>query len=60
MLKVHILSTCTHCNGEAYQPVCETEDCQGHKYIRYAPCPNCEGSGNEPMWVCRSFTDWAT
>ena len=51
MLKVHILDTCSHCNGEAYQPVGEAEDSQGHKYTRHIPCPFCEGSGNEPKWV---------
>jgi len=51
MFKVHILGTCSHCNGEAYQPVGEAEDTQGHKYTRYVPCPICEGSGNEPKWV---------
>jgi hypothetical protein len=43
MLKVHILSICSHCNGEAYQPIGEAEDCQGRKYIQHAPCPFCEG-----------------
>jgi DnaJ-class molecular chaperone len=57
MLKVHILNTCSHCNGEAYQPVSEAEDCQGHKYTRYVPCPICEGSGNEPKWI--SLEDFA-
>jgi hypothetical protein len=51
MHKVHILSTCSHCEDEAFQSVGEAEDCQGHKYIRYTPCPICEGSGNEPKWV---------
>jgi hypothetical protein len=51
MLKVHILDTCSHCNGEAYQPICEAEDSQGHKYTRYPPCPIYEGSGNEPKWI---------
>jgi DnaJ-class molecular chaperone len=51
MLKVHILSICSHCNGEAYQPIGEAEDCQGRKYIQHAPCPFCEGSGYEPQWV---------
>jgi hypothetical protein len=51
MLKVHILATCSHCNGEAYQPIGEAEDCHGHKYTRYVPCPICEGSGNESIWV---------
>lgn len=51
MLKVHILDTCSHCNGEAYLPMGESEDNQGHKYTRYIPCPTCEGSGNDPKWV---------
>jgi hypothetical protein len=51
MLKVHILSICFQCNGKAYVPIGEAEDCQGHKYSRYAPCPHCEGSGNESKWV---------
>jgi hypothetical protein len=28
MFKVHILVTCSHCNGEAYQPIGEAEDSQ--------------------------------
>ena len=51
MLKVHILASCSHCNGEAYQPIGEAEDCQSQKYTRYAPCPVCEGTGNEPKWI---------
>jgi DnaJ-class molecular chaperone len=57
MLKVHILSLCSYCNGEAYMPMGEAEDCQGHKYTRYIPCPQCEGSGNEAKWV--SLEDFA-
>jgi hypothetical protein len=34
MLKVHILSICSYCNGKAYVPMGEAKDCQGHKY----PC----------------------
>jgi hypothetical protein len=51
MLKVRILATCSHCHGEAYQPVGRAEDGQGHTYIRHIPCPACEGSGNEPKWI---------
>jgi hypothetical protein len=51
MLKVHVLASCSHCNGEAYQPVGEAEDSQGHKYVCHIPCPVCEGSGNEPKWI---------
>jgi hypothetical protein len=57
MLKVHILSICSNCNGEAYLPMGEAEDCQGHKYSRHIPCPSCEGSGNESKWV--SLEDFA-
>jgi hypothetical protein len=45
MLKVRILSI-----GEA-------EDHMGRKYTRYAPCPMCEGSGNQSTWV--SLNDFA-
>jgi hypothetical protein len=51
MLKVHILATCSHCGGEAYLPISEAEDSQGHKYVRHIPCTFCEGSGNEPKWI---------
>ena len=44
MIKVQVLTHCEHCNGEAYLPIGEAEDCQGHKYTRDAPCPMCEGS----------------
>ncbi len=51
MIKVQVLTQCEHCNGEAYVPTGEAEDCQGHKYIRHIPCPMCEGSGNLPRWI---------
>jgi hypothetical protein len=51
MIKVHILSTCTHCNGEAYLPCGEGEDADGRKYVRHIPCPMCDGSGMQPRWV---------
>lgn len=51
MLKIRVQVTCSHCHGEAYQPIGEAEDCQGHKYIRHISCPFCEGSGNEAKWV---------
>jgi DnaJ-class molecular chaperone len=51
MIKVQVLAQCEHCNGEAYVPMGEAEDCQGHKYTRYIPCPMCDGSGNKPKWV---------
>lgn len=51
MLKVHVLAPCSHCDGKAYLPMGETEDCHGHKYILHIPCLYCEGSGNEPKWI---------
>lgn len=51
MLKIHILAPCSHCNGEAFLPMGEAEDCQGRKYIRHTPCPTCVGSGNESKWI---------
>ena len=43
MTKVHILTTCAACNGQAYVPIGEAEDYKGRKYTRYRPCPGCEG-----------------
>ena len=51
MLKVHILTTCEHCNGVAYLPIGEGEDYEGRTYTRFAPSPICEGSGQQPKWV---------
>jgi hypothetical protein len=46
MIKVQVLTQCEHCNGEAYVPIGEAEDCQGHKYTVLS-LPNVRGS-NEP------------
>jgi len=51
MIKVQILTQCDHCHGQAYLPIGEGEDYHGQKYTRYAPCPECEGSGMCPKWV---------
>ena len=51
MLKVHILNKCEHCQGQAYLPNGEGEDYKGRKYTRFAPCPMCEGSGNQAGWI---------
>ncbi len=37
MLKVHILATCSHCNGESYQPISEVEYSQWHNLIIAIP-----------------------
>ena len=49
--KIHVLLKCEHCQGKAYLPEGEAEDYMGRKYIRYKPCPRCEGSGMAPKWV---------
>jgi len=51
MFKVHILTQCERCNGKAYLPAGEAEDYKGEKYMRYQPCPYCEGSGNQERWI---------
>lgn len=51
MDKVRILTSCDRCGGQAYLPTGEGEDYKGRKYTRFAPCPVCEGSGNQPKWV---------
>ncbi len=51
MFKVRVLAKCQHCNGEAYLPIEECEDSRGKTYMRYAPCPTCDGSGNQPQWI---------
>ena len=51
MIKVQVLTQCEHCSGDAYLPMGEAEDCQGHTYTRHVPCPMCAGSGNEPKWI---------
>jgi DnaJ-class molecular chaperone len=37
MIKVQVLTQCEHCNGKAYVPIDEAENCQGHKYTRMSP-----------------------
>jgi hypothetical protein len=51
MIKVQILIPCEHCQGDAYMPVGEAISSTGEPYIRYLPCPACQGSGMQPKWV---------
>ncbi len=51
MIKVHILTTSSHCNGEAYLPIGQEINAQGKPYTRHVSCPTCEGSGLAPKWV---------
>ena len=49
--KIHVLLKCEKCQGKAYLPEGEAEDYMGRKYIRYKPCPRCQGSGMVAKWV---------
>ena len=51
MEKFRILSKCEYCQGKAYLPEGEAEDYLGRKYVRYKPCPRCQGSGMVAKWV---------
>lgn len=51
MDKFRILSKCECCQGKAYLPQGEAEDYMGRKYVRYKPCPRCQGSGMAAKWV---------
>ncbi len=55
-IKVQILTCCKACDGQAYLPVGPAMNSKGEPYIRYAPCQQCEGSGEAPRWV--SLTDF--
>ena len=58
MVKIQILTTCDHCDGEAYLPASEEVNAKGEPYTRYLPCPYCEGTGQRPKWVnLRDFVD---
>jgi len=45
MIKVHTLTTCKHCNGEAYVPAGEAESYNGDRYTSYQPCLQHNGNG---------------
>ncbi|MFC2053482.1 hypothetical protein ACFLV7_04170 [Chloroflexota bacterium] len=51
MIKVQILTKCTHCNGAAHLPVGVEEDHNGERYMVHRPCPVCQGSGNMVKWI---------
>ena len=58
MIKVHILTRCEHCDGEAYLPIGEAVSYTGEMYMRYEPCPMCQGSGNQAKWMgLRDFVE---
>lgn len=45
MIKGHILDQCPHCNQQAMLAVGEGKYHKRRTYTRYAPCPDCDGSG---------------
>ena len=53
-IKIQVLVSCSACNGEAYEPVGEASSYTGEQYTRYQPCPQCQGSGNQVIWVSLS------
>ena len=58
MIKVQILSHCDMCGGEAYVAVGEVVSNSGEPYMRYHPCPYCEGTGNKAKWIdMQEFAD---
>lgn len=58
MIKIRILTTCDHCDGEAQLPTGEAVDTKGEPYTRYKSCPYCEGTGLNPKWIeLREFVD---
>lgn len=57
-LKVQILFPCESCQGEAYVPIGEADDYLGQIYLRYQPCPACQGSGYQTRWIAlQAFAD---
>ena len=57
-MKVHIRTTCSFCEGEAYLPVREAVSCTGEHYTQHRRCAYCLGSGEQEKWVnLREFAD---
>ena len=49
--KVHVLTSCEHCDGEAYLFARVDVDTNGQPYDRYEPCQDCQGSGKTTRWI---------
>ena len=52
MIKVHILTTCAHCDGKSNISVDEAENCISEMCTRYASCLLCQSS--DPVAVKRA------
>ncbi len=50
-LKVPILDNCPECKGQAYLPAGQEVSNSGETYMRYLPCPTCNGNGAKTRWV---------
>ena len=50
-IKVHVLTRCETCDGEAYLPAGEAVSHTGESYRRYEPCTACQGSGRQTRWI---------
>ena len=51
MTKIQILTTCQHCNGEAYIKIGEAECYTEEPHVLYEPCSKCQGSGTQTRWI---------
>jgi hypothetical protein len=57
-MKVHIRTTCSFCDGEAYLPSREAMSYTGERYTQHRRCACCLGSGEQEKWVSlREFAD---
>jgi hypothetical protein len=50
-MKVHVRTTCSFCEGEAYLPVREAASCTGERFTQHRRCAYCLGSGEQENWV---------
>jgi hypothetical protein len=49
--KVQVLTTCEHCDGEAYLFDRVDVDTSGQSYHRHEPCKHCTGTGKMTQWI---------
>ena len=50
-MKVHIRTTCSFCEGEAYFTCREAVSNSGERYTQHHRCAHCLGSGEQEKWV---------
>ena len=49
--QIQVLTTCPHCDGEAYLPDELITSADGTQRLSYAPCPECSGFGRQKIWL---------